>query len=134
MIYSYPFTLARRAVVVSMDLTAKNLHLFHTNHWLKDPRNVCHVLLTAPAWEQPALAGLPAPSNRDAMQAWSVRDVVQFYESKDASGLATTLDQNAVCGSDLLAFGSWQEVQTELRLTPFAAKKAVSLRDAFLGM
>ena len=49
-------------------------------------------------------------------------------------GLATTLEQNAVSGSDLLAFGSWQEVLTELRLTPFAAKKAISLRDAFLGM
>ena len=98
-------------------------------------RATVHASLSlANALRLPALAGLPAPSNRDAMQAWSVRDVVQFYESKDASGLATTLDQNAVCGSDLLAFGSWQEVQTELRLTPFAAKKAVSLRDAFLGM
>ena len=60
--------------------------------------------------------------------------MAQFYESKDASGLAATLDHNAVSGSDLLAFGGWQEAQTELRLTPFAAKKAISLRGAFLGM
>ena len=37
-------------------------------------------------------------------------------------------------GSDLLAFGDWQEVAAELRFTPFAAKKAISLRDAFLRM
>ena len=95
---------------------------------------MCHVLLTAPSWEQPALAGFPAPSNRDAMQAWSVRDVVQFYESKDASGLAVALDRNAVSGSDLLAFSDWQEVAAELRFTAFVAKKAISLRDAFLRM
>ena len=134
MIYAYPFTLARRAVVVSMDLTAQNLHLFHTNHWLKDNRNVCHVFLTAPAFEQPAAERLPAQLPREAMESWSVRDVVQFYESKDASGLAVALDRNAVSGSDLLAFGDWQEVAAELRFTAFAAKKAISLRDAFLRM
>ena len=134
MIYAYPFTLARRAVVVSVDLAAKNLHLFHTNHWLKDPLNVCHVFLAGPAFEQAAPRRFQAQSSQDRMQSWSVRDVAQFYESKDAVGLAATLEQNAVSGNDLLAFRGWPELATELRLTAFAAKKAVALRDAFLAM
>ena len=40
----------------------------------------------------------------------------------------------AVQGHSRVDFGNWQEVQTELRLTPFAAKKAISLRDALVGM
>ena len=32
---SYPFAVARRAVVVTMDLSARNLHLLDTDHWLR---------------------------------------------------------------------------------------------------
>ena len=48
--YSYPFTLARRAVVVTMDLSAANLDLLESDHWLRDPQNVTVLRLTAPAW------------------------------------------------------------------------------------
>ena len=40
MVYSYPYTLCRRAVVVTFDLAAANLHLLRTDHWLQNPHNV----------------------------------------------------------------------------------------------
>ena len=39
--YAYPFTLARRAVVVTMDLSAANIHLLDCDHWLPNSSNVC---------------------------------------------------------------------------------------------
>ena len=50
MMYAYAFTLCRRAVVVTLDLSARNLHMFTTDHWLSDPQNVLVLRLTAPAW------------------------------------------------------------------------------------
>ena len=50
MLYAYPFTLASRAVVATFDLSAENLDLFNTHHWLKNPANVMVVHLTEPAW------------------------------------------------------------------------------------
>ena len=50
MIYAYPFTLAERAVVVTMDLAAANLDMFETDHWLRDPKNVFVLRLEAPVW------------------------------------------------------------------------------------
>ena len=44
MVYSYSFTLCRRAVVVTMDEAAENLSMMQTHHWLSDPANV--MLLT----------------------------------------------------------------------------------------
>ena len=40
MMYAYIFTLARRAVVVTMDLSAANLHLLEQHHWLSSEDNV----------------------------------------------------------------------------------------------
>ena len=40
MIYAYPFTLRRRAVVATFDLSAANLRMLRTDHWLSDARNV----------------------------------------------------------------------------------------------
>ena len=51
MMYSYTYTLCRRGVVATFDLSASNLHLFKTDHWLSDPRNVIQLHLTSPAWE-----------------------------------------------------------------------------------
>ena len=130
MIYSYPLTLARRAVVVTMDCTAINLHELDTNHWLMDSRNVVLVRLSAPAWAAPPEA-LRTP--RDRALSWGVSGVVAFYESRDAGGLARVLQQNSVNGADLLAFESPEGVQRDLRLPPFAAAKILSIRDAFLA-
>ena len=50
MMYAYPFTLARRAVVVTMDLAAANLDFFQNHHWLACETNVIVLRLTGPAW------------------------------------------------------------------------------------
>lgn len=53
MMYSYPFTLCRRAVVATMDLSAANLQHFQKHHWLSDKRNVIVLRLAEQAWVQP---------------------------------------------------------------------------------
>ena len=52
MIYAYPFTLCRRAVVVTMDLAAANLAYFENHHWLSEEGNVIVLRLTTTAWEE----------------------------------------------------------------------------------
>ena len=129
MCYAYDFTLARRAVVATMDLSAKNLHLLTTNHWLKDRRNVLLVSLAQPSWTQVVHEAVP-PAAR--MGAWSVQEVTHFYEGLDAGGVAEQLMKNSVSGADLLAFNAVEELADDLRLTPFAARKILRLRDSFL--
>ena len=135
MVYSYPYTLARRAVVVTLDLTAHNLHMLKTNHWMRDAGNVIVVHLTEPAWKpsdgEAKPATVPIPPTQ-AMASWTVSDVQSFFHEHDASGLAGVVLQNAVNGTDLLSFTSWETLQQELCLTPFAAKKMFRLRSAFL--
>ena len=136
MVYSYPYTLARRAIVATMDLTAKNLHLLKTNHWLKDPRNVCLLELTSPAWTPDGRAqadGQPDPSPREQMLSWTVHEVQEFFDKGDAAGLGVTLHANAVNGADLLSCGHASELVKALCMTPFAAKKVLQLRDQFLS-
>ena len=50
MMYAYPFTLCRRAVVATMDLSAANLSVFSSHHWLSDCRNVLVLNLDQRAW------------------------------------------------------------------------------------
>ena len=45
MIYSYKYTLARRAVVATLDLSAKNLGALKADHWLHNPLNVVQLHL-----------------------------------------------------------------------------------------
>ena len=129
MMYAYPYTLARRAVVATMDLTAKNLHLVRSNHWLKDPRNVALVWLTGPAWVTPA--GSAAPEG-PMPETWSVAEVAAFFEGHDAGGVADIIRRNAVSGADLLAFEAAPEVARELNMSAFAARKMLALRDSHM--
>ena len=128
MMYAYPYTLARRAVVATMDLSARNLHLLETDHWLADRRNVEQVWLQAPVFPS---HGPTATQPLEAMRRWSVADVSAFFESKDAVGLATTLSANSVQGKDLLMFTA-DDLVADLRMTRFGARKALALRDAVL--
>ena len=48
--YAYPFTLCRRAVVVTMDMSASNLDAFDEHHWLSDKRNVIVLKLMTAAF------------------------------------------------------------------------------------
>ena len=132
MVYSYPYTLARRAIVVTLDLTAKNLHMLNTNHWLQDEKNVICVRLDAPAWQTNDVPQVPPP-RREAMAAWSVDELAHFVSGQDAAALAEMLRSQSVSGSDFLSFETHEDLAAELKLTPFAAKKLFRLRGAFLS-
>lgn len=131
MMYSFPYTLARRAVVATMDLTAKNLHLFRTNHWMSNAKNVVCLRLESPAW-QVRLVHHPRDTEAEAMAAWSVEELARRVASEDAEALSQTLRANGVNGSDFLAFEDAAEAARDLKLSPFAAKKLIRLRETFL--
>ena len=133
--YSYPFTLARRAVVATLDLSARNLHWLTTHHWLSDRKNVIYLRLSGPAWQEDAQHVPPQiqETPRSTMSAWSVDDVALWLEAADASGLAHTLRSNDVNGQDVVAFVDESELVTQLRLTPFSARKLLQLRNKFLS-
>ena len=57
MMYAYPYSLCRRAVVATFDMSAKNLHLFTTDHWLSSSQNVVQLWLRGPAWEAGSSTG-----------------------------------------------------------------------------
>ena len=50
MIYSYEYTLYRRAVVATMDMAARNLAFFEQHHWLSHLDNVMVLRLDGPAF------------------------------------------------------------------------------------
>ena len=57
MVYSYQYTLCRRAVVATFDLSAKGLDAFTTDHWLQNPLNVVQLWLTEKAFDESATPG-----------------------------------------------------------------------------
>ena len=133
MISSYAYTLCRRAVVVTMDLSTFKLHLFHTDHWLSDAKNVCQLWLTAPAWTDGAnMQAAPQAPARRRMSSWSVAAVIQYLEKEDAAGVAVIMKNNSVNGADLLEMTTATCTEA-LRCTPFAACKLMQLRDKYLN-
>ena len=129
MMYSYAFTLCRRAVVATLDLSAKNLHLLSTDHWLSDAKNVLTIRLSEPAWEAP---GPSQPLIADPMATWEVGAVASWLESMDMSGPAAVLKSQGVNGADLTAFSSPAEFARDLGTTTFVSRKVLYLRDSFL--
>ena len=69
----------------------------------------------------------------DIAKAWSVADVSQFLRQRDAAGIAAVFERNAVNAEDFLAFPGAEDLERDLRLTPFAARKVVRLRAELLG-
>ncbi|CAK0826113.1 unnamed protein product [Prorocentrum cordatum] len=70
----------REAIVATVDLSADNLHLLHTDHWPSEPRNVKAPRLTGPSWQNgddDAAAAQQAPSRHDEMKAWSAKTVLR---------------------------------------------------------
>ena len=49
--YAYAYTLARRAVVATLDDAAINLEYFSEHHWLSDRKNAIYLRLSAPAFD-----------------------------------------------------------------------------------
>ena len=66
------------------------------------------------------------------MGQWSVNSVVSFAHGRDLTGPATALFASGVNGSDLLEVTEDVLVK-DVRLTPFAARKVLAARDAFLA-
>ena len=132
MLYSYPYTLANRAVVATLDLSARNLQMLTTNHWLKHERNVLLLRLTGPAWQGPPRTPAASPTPRERMQAWTVDELGLFFSQQDAEGVAEMLRSNSVNGADLLELKTLQEIEEGLRTVPFVAKKILRLKDSFL--
>ena len=130
--FSTRYSLHRRAVVASFDLSAENLHLFDSDHWLSNPKNVICLRLKTPAWE---VEGAPPPEpvddRHEQMRSWPAAGVVAFAKSRDLAGPAPTLFASSVNGADLLA-ADQATLVNEVRLTPFAAAKLLRARDAFL--
>ena len=63
---------------------------------------------------------------------WTVADVVHFLEEADLDGPAEFCRQSGVAGADLLQLTA-AELIAEVRLSPFAARKVSSVRDAYLN-
>jgi hypothetical protein len=129
MMYAYSFTLARRAVVVTMDLSARNLHLLRSDHWLSDSKNIALEWLTAPVI---GTTRAPQRPRRQEMMEWSVAQVESFFESQDAAAIGATLAASSVQGVDLLSF-TIEGIQEALKVNPFVAQKVCRLRDLFLA-
>ena len=56
----YNYSLCRRAVVATFDLSAANLDAFESDHWLSCEQNVRVLRLTEVAYEESAAATPPA--------------------------------------------------------------------------
>ena len=134
--FAYAFTLARRAVVVTMDMSAANLHLLASDHWLSDRRNVLQLHLTQKAWReheqvhQEAVAEVPTPAA--LLNSWSVNEVVGFLKGRDLEGPAATFFNNGVAGRDFAGL-TLEQLTADLRLSNLAARKVLEARDTFAG-
>ena len=137
MMYAFEFSLCRRAVVVTMDLSAKNLHLFETDHWLSDPRNVLLLRLDGPAWVGDSGApnlvplGHPAASGDD-MRTWGPRRVAAWMDAHGFLAPSRVCLENAVAGADLCEMHV-EDLVNGLRILPWAAAKLLSMRDAHVA-
>ena len=132
--FSSVYTLCRRAVVVTFDLSAANLDMLESDHWLSNPNNVILLKLASPAWATAAATPAPAaePQPRDAMKSFSVDRLGAFLRSRDLAGPASSLFASGVDGADMLDM-TQELLVKELRLTGLAARKVLRARDAFLA-
>ena len=62
MVYSYKYTLARRAIIATFDFSAQDLALFESDHWLSSEQNVIQLKLETKAWVEPPVAVVPLPN------------------------------------------------------------------------
>ena len=129
--YAYPFTLCRRAVVVTMDMGVANLELLYTDHWLSNRKNVMVLKLDTPAWKCESVPVPLVPTDpRATVAGWSASEVKSFLVGKDLAGPASALHQSGVNGTDLLAM-TVQVLAEDLRLSRFAARKVLSVLDSY---
>ena len=108
-----------------MDLSAKNLHMLSTDHWLADIKNVMVLRLSESAWE----TADEVVASTTPMAEWSVGDVASWLAGLDMAGTAAMLSAQGLSGADLLSFESASAFAHDLGTTPFVAKKVLRLRD-----
>ena len=51
-VYSYKYTLVRRGIVATFDMSAYHLEAFETDHWLSNRKNIIQLNLTEQAWAE----------------------------------------------------------------------------------
>ena len=131
--YAYPFTLARRAVVATMDLSAANLDLLRTDHWLSDARNVRVLRLIQPAWQGGSLVGGGMLlSRREKIATWTAVEVKEALRAKDLEGPSNVLFHNGVRGQDFLEL-TCDVMQSDLRMSKLASTNVMRARAACLS-
>ena len=72
------------------------------------------------------------PAFQHILQEWRVDDVTDFLQARDLHGPAAALRANGVNGRDLLN-ATIAELTQDVRLSPFAARKVLSVRDGALA-
>ena len=109
--YAYKYTLARRAIVATMDLLALNIAKLHTNHWLQNSRKVVLLELSGPVFVDAGPGVVPEErSHEDIFSTYSVEEAKSLYEARDAASIAAILATSSLNGADLLSFrepGIW---------------------------
>ena len=88
--------------------------------------------LTSPAWEPVAAADTQETGPDEHMRTWTVAETARFLDENDLAGPAEIARASGVNGSDLLQL-SLDDLIKEVRMTPFAAKKVLAARTAFLA-
>ena len=72
------------------------------------------------------------PTPREKMASWTVDELADFLVDKDLQGPANAFRNAGVNGEDFLAWATATELQADLRIAPFTAKKLIRTRDAYL--
>ena len=107
--------------------------MLRTDHWLSDARKVLQLHLTAPAFESAdAQAVGQTLTAQEKMSSWTVDDLADFLADEDLRGPAEDLKKAGVSGQDFLVWTTPMELQADLRLAPFTARKLLAVRDAYL--
>ena len=121
-------------MVATFDLSAANVELLRSDHWLSDPRNVVQLRLEGPDWEGGAVAPqAPVRSARDTMASWSADSLAEHVAAAGLAGAASCLQRAGVSGVDLLSWAAASEIEADLKLLPFSARKLLRWREAFLA-
>ena len=124
-----PFTLTRRAVVATLDLSAANLELLRTDHWLSNPNNVRVLRLAQEAWQSDAVvAAAPAETPEARMRRWRAAEVSGFLRAEDLDGPAEVLFRNGVRGKEFLKL-TLVDLQADLRLSRLASERVLQARE-----
>lgn len=91
-IYSYAYTICKRAAVATFDLSAKNLDAFSNDHWLSNEKNVIVLRLTEKAFvEPPATSVTQSPRPTAGGRAWAERAVQKRRWDSSSSPLGASV-------------------------------------------